>query len=220
MKYLTSNWNQRNTIRLIVTWIIIVAVMVTYFILMVDYFMIPLLDGYKLLLPEIISNDDSILNRMIAEDIKGVVSEAQVRIDDTDWESMSDTEMAIEINDMLIDVTNVQDSMFEKLWGIILFVLSPLMAIPLLMWFGYKVVMKIAQFLVKVTRLYPKDNPPYTVYWKGKEINLNKKKKKKGISKKFEQVVDEEIDKCSCLYHMNKHIKCDDLCNCRRMKAD
>ncbi len=218
MKYLnnlTTNWNQRDTIRLIATWIFIVAVLVTYIILMVDYFMIPLLDGYNLLLPEIISNDDSILNRMIAEDINVVVSEAQVRIDNTDWKSLNDTQKAIEIDEMLTDVTGVQDSMFEKLWGIVLFVLAPLMAIPLMMWFGYKVVMKTAQFLVKVTRLYPKDNPPYTVYWKGKEINLDKRKKKKKETK--QQVVEE---KCSCQYHMNKHNKCDDHCNCRHMKAD
>lgn len=188
---------------------------------MVEHFMIPLLDGYKLLLPELISNDDSIMNRMIESDIKGVVETAEVRINNTDWKSLSDVDMATEINEMLDDVSGVQDSMFDKLWSIVLFALAPLLAIPLMMWFGYKVVMKVAEFLVTVTRLYPKNNPPYIVYWKGRPIKLEKDdtlfRKPKEISKKFEEQIDEEIDKCSCQYHDHKHIKCEDFCECRKM---
>jgi len=192
--------------------------------------MIPLLDGYKMLLPELISNDDSVMNRMINDKIDGVVSEANVRINNTDWKSLNDTSMANEIDDILTDVTNVQNSMFEKLWSIILFALAPLVAIPLGLWFGYKVVVKVAEFLVRVTRLYPKDNPPLILYWKGRPLKIEKEKKKKRevykiktekkFTKKFEEQVDEEIDKCSCLYHDQKHIRCGDECQCRIMKAD
>lgn len=223
-KLLSSNWSTRDTIRLIVSWTFIITCVLAYFLIMVNYFILPMLDGWVLLMPEIISNDDSILNRIVNEEVGESVTKGEVRINNTDWESLSDEQKLVEVDEILDDVVAVQETLFDKLWGIILVVASPMIAIPLGLVFGYKVVIRVTEFIVKVTRLYPKNNIPYVIYFKGRAIRVERDdtlfRPKPDISKKFEEQIDEEIDKCSCIYHDHIHIKCGDECQCRYMKAD
>ena len=188
---LTNNWSRKDNVRLVVSYAFVVVCITAYIFIMMEWFVMPILDGWSLVIPELIGNDDSFLSRMVEKDVREVVAEQTIVMDNTDWKSLNDTQTAEKIDTILTDVTNIQEDLLFKLWGIILVIASPLIVIPLVLWVGFKIVIRIANWLPRVFRLMPKDNPPIVYRWRGKPLKMLKDdtlfRSPKEISKKFEK---------------------------------
>ena len=164
---ITSNYSKRDLVRYFVATSFGVLVLVGFVLFAVDNYLIPFLKGWEMLMDKMLDKNDGLFFSMIDKEINDVVNEANT----IDVNSLTADELESELQ-LLVDTST--ESIMQKYWGLLLVLITPLVAIPVLFWLAIKAIMWVTDKIMIVTKIYPKDCPPLEFYWKGNLIGKKK----------------------------------------------
>ena len=153
-----ANWLLALTISML---IITVAVVLT-----LDHYVIPLLDGWSLVIDYIMLGDDSFFNQTVQSETDSFVERSKGEILSTNWKNMTDGQIRDKLT-LMID--NGTQDIFDKLYSIVLVLVAPVLTIPLVVWLVIKITIKITNRLLTFSKLVDKEKE-LQLYFRGRQI--------------------------------------------------
>lgn len=162
----TTNYSRRETAELCLALAVTFAFLLTAVVLVLDYYITPLLDGWTIVIEYIMLGDDSFFNQTVQSEVDQFVENSRDELLTTDWKNMSDSQ-ATERLALMID--NGTQHIFDKLYSIILVLVAPILTIPLVVWLVVKITIKVTTRFIKFTGLVD-DDKEFLLYFRGRQI--------------------------------------------------
>jgi hypothetical protein len=162
----TTNYSRRETAELGLALAVTFAFLLTAIVLVLDYYITPLLDGWSIVIDYIMAGDDSFFNQTVKTEVDSFVDRSKEELLSTNWKNMTDGQIRDKLQ-LMID--NGTQDIFDKLYSIILVMVAPILTIPLVIWVVVKITNKIIVRFIRFTGLVD-DEKEFLLYFRGRQI--------------------------------------------------